>query len=191
MRHISWTFTTWETRRQSVHYAREFRDRFKGQVSSVTWRECNVIAVRSTKEGTPRLDVRTFLAPYRSRRNLLVEWYDRKMHGNVYEGHIGSAYLLAARSRSNVQQWTRVGVRRDDAVQWEPPGACRCTLRRLSIARMQPDGSISIGIFFGIYIRYNRWPPLDRPLPGFPKRKVGRKSGIYQLEFFSEYSQQL
>ena len=79
--------------------------RFKGQVSSVTWRECNVIAVRSTKKGTSRLDVYVrFLVPHRSRRNLLVVQHDRKMHGNVYEGRVESAYLLAARSRSNVQQ---------------------------------------------------------------------------------------
>lgn len=41
-------------------------------------------------------------------------------------------------------------------MQWEPPGACRCTQQRLSIARTQRPGLILIRDFFRVYAKYNR-----------------------------------
>lgn len=147
-----------KTRLQIVDYAFENSGTvLKWLVSSLTRRECNVIAVRNDKK--KHRDVYAAGA-----RECLVRAVTcrSRMHAEsarkCLQRPANRAFFLAVQSR-NVEQ--RMWVASGATMQWEPPGACRCTLQRLSIARISTvragGDSIFIGISFGcIRIRYNR-----------------------------------
>lgn len=126
--------------------------RFKGQVSSVTRRECNVIAARSSKKDTPSRRMHTFLAPRCSRRNLSAECVARGKCVEMFTEPVWESVYFSAASISQ-QRPTMKCV-------WRPKGRCDAmgtargmpvhpakTLNRKN-ATAGPD-SISIGISFG------------------------------------------
>jgi len=90
--------------------AREFRDEIQGASElGATWRECNVIAVRSIKKSTSARCVRFW------RRDLSAEC-TRKMHGNVYGDRVGYQHIFRQRDLAATSN--------NERECWRPKGRC-------------------------------------------------------------------
>lgn len=169
--------STDEATKRSLRVLENSGTRFKEQVSSVTRRECNVIAVRSTKNDTPsRCDV-SGAAPHRSRGNLSVE-RTRKMHGNVYGDPVWDQHTFRQRDLAATFNNERVlaseGTMRCNGNRPGRVGA-PCEGSQSQECNGRSDGSISIRISFGAYA-IQSLSAVRSPLTWFPAKEKRREN---------------